>query len=566
MLAEIWVAAIEKTTEDINPLQKLITKNTDNIVFLDTDGTTPLIYAAYRGHTKAVEILLRNIDLNQADDFGDTPIFVAASAGRVDVVRLLLLQKKIHINKFNKKGMTALWIAAQNGHTEVVNALCKAGANIDLSNHNNTSPLFMAVQQNHVSVIKILLAAGAKLEQANNQKITPILMAITKQNPHIIALLKNEVHARIFSAVKKNNPEALELLLNCEFKPEIKECLNDKKLTPIFVAVKHGCLEVLNVLIKAGANVHWCNEDGLAPVWVAAEKDHFSVVDFLVLHGANPNPFKLESLGETGNSLFWVAAQTGKTKILECLAKHKVPLNTKNHEGITPLSIAIKYNKTEAVETLLRLGADTDIENDDKTTPQSLAKNNKKISKILDEHETKNRKQKPLFTALVLNNNKQDGTFDLELKLNGILSAKELLMLAQKGSGAIKPFVDQQRKTQTPVPPLVFSEITHSAMLQDCLDKFHQAVKNNNKKMVASFFDEGYLNVNAINNDGFSLLSIAIKEEKIEIVKILLKLGADLRLKNKDGTLPILLAKPESEIYIFCLEHAKNLTNGHKSN
>jgi ankyrin repeat protein len=72
----------------------------------------------------------KEIQINQAMNSGATPLFIACQEGRVKVVKALLTNKKIDINKHNKqfKGMTPLKIAIENGHTEIAALLQQHGA------------------------------------------------------------------------------------------------------------------------------------------------------------------------------------------------------------------------------------------------------------------------------------------------------------------------------------------------------------------------------------------------------------------------------------------------------
>jgi ankyrin repeat protein len=70
-----------------------------------------------------------DIDVNKprtAD--GITPLYMASIHGKVEVVRLLLSQPNIDINKLSTRGDSALGMATQYNHTEVVQLLTEAGA------------------------------------------------------------------------------------------------------------------------------------------------------------------------------------------------------------------------------------------------------------------------------------------------------------------------------------------------------------------------------------------------------------------------------------------------------
>ena len=88
------------------------------------EGQTPLWIAFARDHFEIAKKLLKRTDLcvNQANDLGMTALCMATKNRNVEIVRLLLSNSGIDIEK-TFQGQTPLAIAKQKGHTEIVKLL-----------------------------------------------------------------------------------------------------------------------------------------------------------------------------------------------------------------------------------------------------------------------------------------------------------------------------------------------------------------------------------------------------------------------------------------------------------
>jgi ankyrin repeat protein len=86
---------------------------------------TPLSLAASRGSDSVVKLLLAqdNIGVNRKDSYGNTPLLSAVSRGRESVVRLLLARNDVDVNSKNERGDTPLFLAVNGGHESVVRLL-----------------------------------------------------------------------------------------------------------------------------------------------------------------------------------------------------------------------------------------------------------------------------------------------------------------------------------------------------------------------------------------------------------------------------------------------------------
>lgn len=136
----------------------------DNPNDFDSDGITPLIYAAENNCIEIVNLLLsiKVIDINKSDlNNLKFPLFVAAKNNSVDVLNILLKKTpEIDINKVNNDDLSSLMIAIVRGYLNVVQILCDQPNIFFKTNFNlQTNHLIdLAILYGHLKIIKFLLS------------------------------------------------------------------------------------------------------------------------------------------------------------------------------------------------------------------------------------------------------------------------------------------------------------------------------------------------------------------------------------------------------------------------
>ena len=84
----------------------------------------PFCAACRKGETEQVRVALsEGEDPNKVDQDGNPAVVLAAGAGHLDVVELLLALPGVRVNEVDQQGWTALHEAAQYGHAPVVEVL-----------------------------------------------------------------------------------------------------------------------------------------------------------------------------------------------------------------------------------------------------------------------------------------------------------------------------------------------------------------------------------------------------------------------------------------------------------
>ncbi|PVU85034.1 hypothetical protein BB559_007235 [Furculomyces boomerangus] len=126
-----------------------------------TNGLTPLMYAASRGHTEvAAELLNAGALVDSTDVEGETALLKAAYCGHIDCLNCLL-SHGANPSIADKDGWNSLHNAAGRGHFEIVCTLVEnGGINIAAQNNQGHTALMNAASKGHFLIVKYLLSTG----------------------------------------------------------------------------------------------------------------------------------------------------------------------------------------------------------------------------------------------------------------------------------------------------------------------------------------------------------------------------------------------------------------------
>ena len=341
------------------------------------DGATALHWAAYLNDVDTTTALIRaGADVHAANDFGVTPLVLAARNGHAEIITQLLAagvdpnDPRQTVNA----GETPLMLAARTGQVDAVEVLANAGADIDAQETwNGQSALMWAAAEGHVPVVESLLGLGADILVRSNSGATPLLFATRK-----------------------------------------------------------GSIRAVRALLAAGSDVNDARPDGATPLLVAVVNGHEDLVDLLLATGADPNaeggstrltvqgmravamPLAIRKLGYSesesegivrGNifgrplqaavhvanwhiSDQYIVVNLDRLRVLRALLAYGADVNGRNSmeeprwsgaryrrhmTGATAFMLAAKSADVEVLRLLLEYGADPTINTEDNITPLMAA-------------------------------------------------------------------------------------------------------------------------------------------------------------------------------------------------
>ncbi len=327
---------------------------------------TPFHIALEAEHYGLAAFLLKAAQgLNGLDEKGWTPLMLAIVADDWNMVRELIVDGA---DIFAGHRRNALDIAKMmKSEAKLVNIFIEEkGANGVVHTYGETLPFIeLAWVKGYTKVVKLLHQHGDTInpEIINSLSLSNFwlpLMRATGGNDWKRARKLIKDGADIFAGHHRN---ALDVAAKMENKTKLIDIIVEKVgvNTPID---KHGNtllilaaddVEVIELLLKHGADINYKNNKGLSVFTLAIYNHSMDIVSLLLKHTAYTDLNPLD-YGSTGH---WMlsAAYDGHTEVVKLLLKLGVDLTVHNWRAETALTVAAEEGQTEIVELLLEHGA-----------------------------------------------------------------------------------------------------------------------------------------------------------------------------------------------------------------
>jgi uncharacterized protein len=380
---------------DIQKVQSLIRMGVD-VNAANRYGVTPLSLAATNGSVEVVQMLLKaGANPKAAMPEGETVLMTAARAGNADVVKALIA-RGANVNAREKwQDQTALMWAAAENHPGAVRALVEAGADTNahskvldfpeykyetngmavfLLPHGGWTALMYAARQNAVEAAAMLADLRADLNAVDADGTTALELAVINLHYDLATLLLNKGAdpnvvdgtgmAALYAAIDMRAPANMMTRPDPKLRDEIdaagmvkvlllhranpnqrlskpiigrhNNLVGDTSLgegaTPLMRAVKGNDLQMMRLLLDAGADPTITLKDRTTPAMLATSLD---AIKLLVEHGVDINAFNTN-----GQTVLHNAAARGSTAIIEYAVSQGARLDRKDKQGRTPFDIA----------------------------------------------------------------------------------------------------------------------------------------------------------------------------------------------------------------------------------
>ena len=400
----------------------------------EDQGVTPLLGACENGSTAMVATLLAagaNAATPQAN--GVTPLMMAARTGSLDIVRTLVAHGADVTAAIPSTGQTALMWSTAEGHVDVMRALIAAGADVHVPSTIGFTPLLFAASHGDIEAATVLIAAGADVNAPGSDGTHALPLAIVAGHDELARFLLERgadpdgtmagvgaLHAAV-SNVDKWLRDWLRARRVSVFAQSTAGLAPDRRLALVETLLEHGAdpnaritasttvapyasgeygafgsftvgtgdlrgatplwvaaysasattLEIMGVLLDAGADLRLTTDDRTTPLMAAAglgsapypNPSAAKAVEMLVDAGAD-----VDAVNEADFTALHGAAFRGSDAIIQYLVDQGADIDAQDFRGRTPYRLAEgsqrpmqfhEFPKTAAF--LETLGADTTL-------------------------------------------------------------------------------------------------------------------------------------------------------------------------------------------------------------
>ncbi|CAN8097893.1 unnamed protein product [Discula destructiva] len=390
---------------------------------------------------------------------------------------------------------------------------------------------------------------------------TALVQAVQRRSHSTIEQLLNrgvapdsvtEVHL-LREAIMNSDFDAVRLLLLYRADPN---SVDRHGCTPLFSATELGLIEIAMLLIKYGADPNMsAGPNADTPLAMAVLEDRFELVKLFLAHGADPN-----RIMANGNTVLIRSIDRKTPKALvEVMLDQGIDANSKNAEGTSPMFQCVSTQRLDIAHMLLDRGADPNMPG-----PKHLLWPST---------------YQPPFLRLLLSRgadyHKAPGIMELATSVNNIESVRILLNSGvdpnAKKDGVYTPLCSAIRDNRADIVTLLlangadpnvpaseypcFKCVTHqrAQFLPQIIEAggdpneprgiIEKAVLHNNQDALIFLLDSG-VNVNAKSSEGYTPLTTAIRENRPEMVDLLLARGADPAIRGQDWPINMAVKRP----------------------
>lgn len=317
---------------------------------------TPIMYACLHGNKELYDWMLAHGALiSDPNDPQNLTLLYTINGSNIEILKDLL-SKSYSINQYFSNGMTPLHLAVYRNKEQLIDFLLENGANVNLKANNNyqATALQLAVFAKNQSIIQKILKKNPDLYIKDAQGADVIFYAISLNQLEIVKIFLNHI-----GQIKNSGDAWEDLYLHqaCRSNPEMVQMLiksgadinkkSESGETPLMFSLYADSLDAFKLLISAGADVHQKNNIGKNALFIACESNKIEAFKTLL---------KLKSetdvVDQNGQTPLIIASIKGYQEIVTLLIENKAKIEHKDQHSMTAYDYAVKYKNLKIAKLL----------------------------------------------------------------------------------------------------------------------------------------------------------------------------------------------------------------------
>ena len=344
----------------ISKMVEILVKNGADVLKPDRDGDAPIHTLCMYSEASTLKVLVSclNCDPNQQNAEGDTALHIVCgtrTGSELEYLEVLTSMPGINPTLVNKNNIapcdvvgsdcnTLFHIACAEGNNTVVELLLKNGADILKSNRNGDAPIHIACKNNKLDILKILLGCqGCDPNHQNAEGNTAL---------HIVCGMGTSKKQQFLEVLISTPGINLTLVNKDDIAPG--DVVDSDGNTLLHIACAEGYTAVVGLLMKNGADVLKHNGHGDAPIHIVCKNNKLDILKVL-LGWSDCDPNHQNAHGDTALHIVCRMIASGERQLFETLISTPgINPEIVNHEGRTPIDVAINYYAIETINNFLR--------------------------------------------------------------------------------------------------------------------------------------------------------------------------------------------------------------------
>ncbi len=263
-------------------------------------GDVRLAEAAARGEMAAVRSLLQQkVDVNAPLADGTTALHWAVRAGDLETTERLI-HAGANVKAADHDGVTPIYLACSNVNAAIIGKLLDAGVDPNSASPNGETALMTVARIGSTGALKVLLDRGAAVNAKDNVAgSTALMWAVRENHPVVVQLLmEHGAEANAFTRTGKTPPRRPPNagggshglgIVRSGWPDRGSQDPTPGAMSALLYAVRDGRLDLVRMLVAAGADVNQGEANKITPLLMAIANGHVEVAKYLIDHRADPN-------------------------------------------------------------------------------------------------------------------------------------------------------------------------------------------------------------------------------------------------------------------------------------